>query len=32
MILSKAFDSLNEGGMVIVYDYFIDDERRTNVY
>ncbi|QXE33526.1 methyltransferase [Streptomyces sp. GMY02] len=30
-LLSKAYEALPEGGIVIVYETFIDDERRENV-
>ena len=32
LLLQKAYDALNDGGALVVYDSIIDDERRENVY
>jgi O-methyltransferase domain/Dimerisation domain len=32
MLIKKAYDSLPDGGALIVYEAIIDDERRENVY
>lgn len=32
MLVQKAYDALPEGGVLIVYDTIIDDERRVNSY
>jgi len=32
MLLRKAFDALPKGGVIIVYDAIIDDERRENAF
>jgi precorrin-6B methylase 2 len=31
LLLGKAYDALPKGGALIVYEYLIDDERRTNL-
>ena len=32
ILLKKAYDSLPEGGALIVYESLIDDDRRTNIF
>lgn len=32
LLLQKAYDALPEGGVLIVYDGLIDDERRSNAF
>ena len=29
MLLKKAYDALEDGGYLMVYDFFIDNERKT---
>ena len=29
MLIKKTFDALPSGGHIIIYDFFIDEERRT---
>lgn len=32
MLLKKVYDSLPEGGMIIIYEHIIDDERKQNAF
>jgi hypothetical protein len=32
MLISKAYDALSEGGVLLVYEHIIDDDRRVNTF
>jgi hypothetical protein len=32
MLIARAYDSLPEGGALLIYEALIDDERRTNTF